>query len=127
MAVSIPNASINAMCNALVDLIDAGTGIPTGAVEIRTAGGTTLLATLLMANPAFGAAAAGVATAATIADGSIVATGTAAIARLVDRDGVTVFEMDVGTSGVEMIFDTVAFVSGATASLTSGTITVPGS
>jgi hypothetical protein len=55
----LSTAARNAACDAIVDLIDAGAS-GTGYVEIRES--TTVLVTIQLQDPAFGAAAAGVAT-----------------------------------------------------------------
>jgi hypothetical protein len=54
MSLTVPTASRNAMCNALVDLLDVGSGQSTGDLRFYTASFATLLATLLFSNPAFG-------------------------------------------------------------------------
>jgi len=130
----ISDAARNAMCNALVDLIDAGDGA--GTLKIYTASkpagpGTaitdqTLLATLTFSDPAFGNAAAGVATADTItSDTDVDNTGTAAWARIADSDATAVIDVTVGTSGADINFDSVSFVAMGTAAISSLTITVP--
>lgn len=130
----LSNAAASAAADAVVDLIDAGAGagtikiydgtIPTNA---NTAvGSQVLLATLTFSDPAFGAAANGVATADTItSDNSADATGTASWARIADSNGNTVMDVTVGTSGEDINFNTVSFVSGATIAISSLTYTQP--
>ncbi len=126
MALTVPTASRNAMCNALVDLLDVGSGQATGDLRFYTAAFATLLATLLFSNPAFGNAATGVATANSItADSSADATGTAAVWRMRDRDAGTVLEGACGTSGSDINFNTVSWTSGDNISVSSLTVTVP--
>ena len=73
-----------------------------------------------------GAASSGVATASAISsDTSADATGTATWARIADSTGTTVMDVTVGTSGDDINFNTVSFVTGATVSITSLTYTQP--
>lgn len=130
----LSNAAASAAADAVVDLIDAGAGagtikiydgtIPTNA---NTAvGSQVLLATLTFSDPAFGAAANGVATANSItSDSSADATGTASWARIADSNGNAVMDVTVGTSGEDINFNTVSFVSGATIAISSLTYTQP--
>ena len=116
----------NGMANSIVDLLDSGTTNSTGRLRIYTSGFSTQLAELNFSNPAFGAAASGVATASAITDDSSAdATGTAAVCRCVDRDAATVWEGTVGTSGADLNLNTVAITSGDTVSVTSMTVTAP--
>lgn len=130
----ITNAVASASCDAIVDAIDGGAGA--GTIKIYTGtiptdadtavGAQTLLATLTFSDPAFGAASNGVATASAItSDSSADATGTAAWARIATSAGTTVMDVTVGTSGEDINFNTVSFVSGATVAITSLTVTVP--
>jgi hypothetical protein len=126
MSLTVPTASRNAMCNALVDLLDIGSGQASGDLQFHTAAFATLLATLLFSNPAFGNAATGVATANAItADSSADASGTAAVWRARDRDAATVLEGTAGTSGADINFNTVTWTAGDNISVSSLTITVP--
>lgn len=91
--------------------------------------GNTLLAELTFGSTAFPAASGGILTANAItSDSSADNTGTATWARCVESDGTTVIcDMSVTASGGggEAQFATVSFVSGATISLSSLTITAP--
>ena len=130
----LTNAAASAAADAVVDLIDGGAAagtikiygdtIPTDA---NTAvGAQTLLATLTFSDPAFGAASSGVATASAItSDTSVDATDTATWARIADSNGNTVMDVVVGTSGEDINFNTAAFVTGATCSITALTYTQP--
>jgi len=130
----LTNASASAAADAVVDRIDAGAGA--GTIKIYTAtiptdadtalGAQTLLATLTFSDPAFGAASNGVATASAItSDASADATGTATWARIADSTGTTVMDVTVGTTGEDINFNTVSFVTGATVAITSLTYTQP--
>lgn len=131
----ISDAVRNLIADAFVDAIDGGSGA--GTIEIRT--GTkpantaasdsgTLLATLTFSDPAFGSAASGVATANAITgDSSIDATGTAGHFRIKTSAGTVVAQGTVGTSGADMNFNSLAFVSGGTVNISSMTVTAPAS
>jgi hypothetical protein len=129
----LTNATASAACDAIVDRIDTGGA---GTIKIYTAtiptdadtalGAQTLLATLTFSATAFGAASNGVATASAItSDSSADATGTAAWARIANGAGTTIMDVTVGTSGEDINFNTVSFVTGATVAITSMTVTVP--
>lgn len=130
----LTNAAASAAADAVVDLIDAGAGA--GTIKVYTAtiptdantaiGAQTLLATLTFSDPAFGSASNGVATASAItSDSSADATGTAAWARIADSNGTTIMDVTVGTSGEDINFNTVSFVSGAVIAISSLTYTQP--
>lgn len=116
----------NSQADAIVDAIDTGSSAANGKLRVYTSGHSTLLAELDFANPAFGAAASGVATANSItAESSAPATGTAAVLRVVDRDDATVFDGTVGTSGEDYNLNTVSITTGDQVSCTSMTMTAP--
>ena len=132
----ITNAAASAAADAVVDLCDAGAGAAT--LRIYSAGSgvpatadtaltdQVLLAQLTMSDPAFGAAANGVATASAITqDASADATGTAAFFRILDSNGVVVIQGTVGTATSDLVLNTVSIVAGATVSVTSLTYTQP--
>ena len=125
----------NLACDAIVDDVDAGAG--SGTIEIRTgsqpanpqaAATGTLLATLTFADPAFGAAAAGIATANSItSDTNVDATGTAGWFRIYDSDSNAIADgtITVTSGGGDIEFDDVSFVAGGTAAISSLTVTIP--
>lgn len=135
MATRIPTATRNAIADAVVDRLDAGAGA--GYIEIRsgsqpatgdTAASGTLLATHTLSDPAFGAAASGVATAAAIGDDvSIDATGTAGWFRAYDSDADAVIDGSVTATGGggDMQLDSVSLIAGGTSSITAWTVTAP--
>lgn len=128
MALTLATAVRNAAADAVVDLIDAGSTDATGDLGIYTTAFGTLLALPLFANPAFGAAASGVATANAITDDSSAdATGTAAVLRIRDRDNTNLIDGSVGTSGEDLNLNTTSITTGDVVSITSATITMPAS
>jgi hypothetical protein len=138
MATRLPTASVNAACDAIVDRVDGGSGA--GTIEIRTgsqpasandAATGTLLVTITCADPAFGAAAAGVATldCDPVLEANAVADGTAGWGRLKDSTGATVMDGSVTATGGggQITLATTAITTGVAVQLTSGTFTVPAS
>lgn len=138
MALKLSNAAARAMCDALVDLLDAGAGpallrIYDGAAPAGpdvAVGAQTLLAELTFSDPAFGAAAdanpGATATASAIAeDASANASGTASWFRVVDSNGVAIIDGTVGTSGADLNLVTTTLVATQPVEITSFTITVP--
>lgn len=129
-------AARNAMCDALVDLLDAGAGAATVKLYTGTqpagpgtaVGAQVLLGTLTCSDPAFGSSASGTATASAItSDTTADATGTATWFRAADSNGLAVIDGSVGTATADMILDSVSIVAGGTIAVTSWTITMPAS
>jgi hypothetical protein len=126
MALTLPTATRNAACNAVVDLMDSGTTL--GKLKIYTTGLGVLLVTNLFSNPAFGGASTGVATAAAIANGTAVATNTAAEAKMTngaDTDIITGLVVGAGSGDINL--NSVSITSGDVVSITSMTVTMPAS
>lgn len=135
MATRLPTATRNASCDAVVDLFDGGPAA--GTIKIYTgsqpasandAASGTLLATITLADPAFGASSTGVATmAGTPLSGTGVAAGTAGWARFADSTGATVLDGSVTVTGsggqIELSSTTIAI--GTTVTITSGIVTMP--
>lgn len=96
MAVTHPSAVRSAIADLVVDRIDAGAAA--GTLEFQTSGDVEV-ATLTFSDPAFGAAAAGVATASAITSDASATGGTIAKARLKDSNGVEVCACSVTASG----------------------------
>ncbi len=124
------NATLrNAQLDEITTAIDAGAGA--GLLRIydgtRPATGgtaTTLLAELTLSDPSSAAASGGVLTFNSItSDTSANATGTATWFRIVDSNATFVMDGDVGTSGSDINFDSVSFVTGGTVAVSSLTIT----
>lgn len=134
MATRIPTNSRNAAADGVVDRLDAGAGA--GTLEIRTgsqpasandAATGTLLATLTLNDPAFGAAAAGVATANAIAADAGDADGTAGWFRAKDSDANTVIDgsITVTGGGGDLELNTVSISTGVDVEVTAWTVTMP--
>ncbi|PRH79389.1 hypothetical protein C6N75_09915 [Streptomyces solincola] len=134
MALRIATALRNAMANQVTAQADGGSGaatlkIYTGsqpATANDSIGGSTLLATFTLSDPAFGAAASGVVTlAGTPKTVAASATGTAGWFRIQDSASANVVDGAVGTSGAELNLNTTALNNGVNVTITSGTITMP--
>lgn len=136
MAIELPTASRNAACDAVVDLADGGT--PPGLIRVYTgtkpgannAASGTLLAEFTLSNPAFTAAATGVATldvTPALTDTGIT-DGTAGWFRLVT--GTTFATVIDGTvtatgGGGDLQLNTTTIATGVNVEITGGTITMP--
>lgn len=133
MALGLATSARNAAADAVVDLLDAGSG--PGTIQIRTgskpanpntAATGTLLGTLTFSDPAFGAASTGVATAAAITSDSVAdASGTAGWFRALDSSGNAVFDGTIGTSGADLIMADLSVVAGGVIAISSLTYTQP--
>lgn len=124
----------NTLTNGAVDLIDVGSGtaklqVRSGAVGATpdTASGT-LLAEFSLPNPCFGNSSSGTATANAISDVTGAANGTVGHIRVLDRNGNALWDNDdVGTSGTQVVLNTLTISTGLTVSVTSWTVTMPAS
>jgi len=134
MAITLATATRNAMCDAAVDLIDGGAGA--GTIQIRSgsrpasandAATGTLLATVTLIDPAFGAASAGVATVANPAAVTAVATATATWFRALDSNAATIFDGSVTATGGggDLTLATTSITTGLSVDITGGTFTMP--
>lgn len=133
MALGLNTTLRNNMLDEITTDIDAGAGAGTLRIYDGTqpaTGGTatTLLAELTLSDPSCAAASGGVLTFSSItSDTSANATGTATWFRIVDSDTNFVLDGTVGTSGADINFDSVSFVTGGTVAISSLTITDPNS
>lgn len=134
MAVRLSTAARNALANAIETLVDvdAGAGtikIYTGSqpATADTAASGTLLATVVLADPAFGSASSGVITGTDPASVTAVATGTAGWWRMADNSGDTVIDGNVTATGGggDMTLSSTSIVSGGAVDITSLTVTMP--
>lgn len=124
-----------AACDAIVDLVDGGAA--PGYIQVRTgaaptnpgdANSGTLLGTLTMSDPAFGAASSGVATASAItSDTSADASGDAGHFRVFDSNNVCILQGTAGEAAdtPNMTFDNKTIVAGGTIACSAFTVTVP--
>lgn len=93
MAITLTNVAASGACNAVVDLVDADAS--PGYLEIRD--DTTVLVTITLDDPAFGAAANGVATAGGLPlQGTAVADGTADNFKVYDGADTEIWSGTVG-------------------------------
>lgn len=122
MALTHVAGTRNAMADACVDRVDVGATDSAGDLMIMTSGDVEV-SIHLCANPAFGAAAAGTATANAIGDDTSAAGGTAAKFKFQDRNNSEVFRGSVtGTGGGgDIELDNVTVGAGVTVSITSFT------
>lgn len=131
----LSTSSRNTAADAVVDGLDAGAGaatlkIYTGAVPANgdTEGSGTLLATVTFADPAFGAASSGTATATDPAAVTGVGAGTAASYVVEDSTGANKWVGDVTATGgggsLELATTTIS--PGVTVDITAFTYTQPG-
>jgi hypothetical protein len=135
MAIRLSTAAVNAKCNAAVDLLDAGPGAGTIKIYSGTQPATandsasgTLLATFTLADPAFSAAAAGVATLSGVPLGTTGASaGTAGWFRAADSTGATVFDgaITVTGGGGQLELNTTTISVGVAVEITGGSYTQP--
>jgi hypothetical protein len=135
MTLTLNTGPRNAMCDALVDLLDVGTPAPTIAIRSGTrpslpsdsATGTLLATVTLDATAAFGSSSSGAATIVDPASVNAVAGGTASWFRAFDGNGLAVFDGSVTATGGggDITLTTVTIVSGQPVDITGGTITVP--
>jgi hypothetical protein len=143
MATRINTAARNAACDAVVDLIDGGTGagvlrIYTGAQPATpaTSPSGTLLAEFTLSDPAFGAASSGAATldvTPALTDTGIT-DGTAGWCRFLDSTeaaatGLGVIDGSVTATGGggQVELNTTTISTGVAVEITSGTVTMPAS
>lgn len=134
MVVRLSTAARNASTAGVVGLIDAGIG--PGTIQIRsgaqpatagTAASGTLLATVTLGDPAFGAPATGTATGADPAPVTGVADGAAGWFRVLDSTGATVFDGSVTVTGGggDMTVATTTISVGVSVDVTALSYTTP--
>lgn len=124
MAITLTNDARSAAADAVVDLLDAGDS--NGYIALEESDGTELCV-LDLDDPAFGAASNGVATASTIAQGTVTAAGTIERARFFDSNDNEVFRCTVGTSGEDINLSSVEVEENDIVAISSLTYTQPAS
>lgn len=136
MTITLTEAARNAACDAIVDLVDAGAGA--GYCEIKSSASTTggtpgannEVATVAFADPAFGAAASGVASLASDMSPDTDATGgTASHYTVFDSDNTACWQGSVTATGGggDLELSSVSIGAGDTVTISSFTVTVPAS
>lgn len=122
MAFTHPTATRNEIVDLVVDKCDEGLDNAAGVLVIKTSGDVEL-ASHDLSNPAFGDAASGSATANSISDATISASGTAAKFELQDRDRNVVASGSITATGgggdIESSGVSVSMVSGETSEISS--------
>lgn len=136
MATRIADAARSASTDAIVDRIDAGAGA--GTLKIYTgsqpadaddAESGTLLVTITLSDPAYGAASNGVASLSGTPSGTAVAAGTAGYFRVEDSTGANVFDGSVTATGGggDLELDNTSIASGQSVTISSLSFTTPAS
>ncbi len=134
MAIRLSTATRNAAADAVVDRADVGTAagrlrIYTGTqpASANDAATGTLLADVVLADPAFGAAANGTATLTDPGAVTGAASGTAGWFRLLDSDLGAVFDGSVTATGGggDLTLSNTSIAAGQTVDITGGSVTCP--
>lgn len=135
MTLTLATSARNATADALCNLLDAGAGAGTiklysgtrPATPNTALSGNTLLATVTLIDPAFGAAATGVKTLADPAAVTAVAAGTASFFRAEDSTGAVVMDGRVTATGGggDLTLSTTTISVGLSVDITGGTVTMP--
>jgi hypothetical protein len=101
MTIGHATAVRTTVADAVVDAIDGGSGA--GELRFYTSNYATLLCTITLADPAFGAASSGAAALNSVPlEGTCVAGGTVAKFRFLDSDATEILNGDVSTSGSDI-------------------------
>lgn len=129
MATTLSSAARSAACNAVVDLLDAGSGA--GKIRLQSAAGA-YLCDIALDDPAFGNAAAGVASAAGLPNSGVglaaAGTGTACTKfEATDSDNNVIYSgtVTVTGGGGDITIDNTSIAENQTVNLTSLTHTQP--
>lgn len=122
MAITHTTATRNALANAINTAANAGAG---AAQLVIMTSADAEVATLVMSDPAYGAASSGSITANAIADDTSATGGTAALFKVTDSAGTEVYRGSVGTSGADLNFSSLTFGAGDTVSVSSLVYTAP--
>jgi len=126
MATTLSTTARNAACDAVVDLVDGGSP---GKIRLKSAG-AVVIAEVTLANPAFSAAATGVATALSVplTGAGIAAAGTGVVATTFDvttSANTVIWSGAVGVGSGELSLNNANIANGQTVIITSFTHTQP--
>ena len=126
MAVTKSTPAKNAACDAVVDLIDLGSGWSSGRLQIYRSGDSSVIASLICANPCFLPAIDGTSMANPINDATALIDGTSSTFGFVNRDNVFVWGGTVRSDGSGELNLSSTFIStGTIVSVTSGWYIAP--
>ncbi|ULQ45880.1 hypothetical protein JN531_012295 [Flagellatimonas centrodinii] len=128
MAISHSNAARNAMADAVDAQVNTGSADASGDFVLIASGGPTDLVSIVLQDPAFGAAASGVITlAGTPLSNTASATGTTDTFEIRDKDNGVVIDGTVTATGGggDVEIDNTSIASGQTVELSSLTWTAP--
>ena len=131
MATTLVAASAQAGCNAIVDLVDAGSGDDNGDISWETAGDSAVCGTELP-DPAFGAASSAVPSVATLLGVTLTSTaagesgGTVTKGKFRNKGNTVQWTDSVGTSGESINFTSNVLLEGDKLALTAYTFSVTG-
>lgn len=137
MTIRISTQARNDAGDAVVDLIDVGSAVAKGYIEIRDGSIPTspqlpatgkVLAKLEFSNPAFKSFSNGIGQANPITnDSQVDATGLASWFRVYSRDNIAVMDGQITTVGAggDLEFDNTNFIAGGVVSITSFVATMP--
>jgi len=122
---TLSTAARNAACDAVVDLIDGGSG-SNGTIKFLDSS-DTVLCTCNMSNPAFGNSTNGTASADSISSGTVSTSGTIAKVSIRDTDDTEVMECTITVTGGggEFEIGNLTVSSGDTIVVSSFTVTMP--
>jgi hypothetical protein len=121
MAITNNNALRSVLSDAFAATFAGGT------LEIRTAVGSTLLGTITLPNPCFGAASNGVSTKTGTWSVTAVATGVARQAVFISSDTLKTATLTVAESAADVIIDNEDIITGGTITVSTFTYTTPAS
>ena len=122
MAITLTTAARNAAADAIVDLVDAGAAA--GYIEFQTSSDVEA-ATLTFSDPAFLAAASGVATADTITDDASATGGVVDRFRIYDSDATEILQGSLALSGGDINLNTLTILATDTVAISTLTVTMP--
>jgi len=131
--VTLSTSAVNAMCDALVDLIDVGTEYLSGTglsatLQLTSAGGTPVIAVMEFASltsAAFSSASGGVCTGILADEESAITSGDVGAFTITDGNSATILSGSVGVSGADININDVAIAEGDRITMTTLTITMP--